>query len=97
MSHPARLHSGNATKSYTSVAADIDCITADPYNPKGARVERRPSQVIVWDSGNLIVEYDELATPTSDTIPVTGPYTLNISPRKIKSTGTVTKLTLVWN
>ena len=55
--YSTRLHGGNATKSYTAIGADIDCAAADPL--RGAQKGRLPAQVIVWDSGNLKVEYDE--------------------------------------
>ena len=98
-----KTHSGTETKSYTSIAADIDCVAVRPGlvatdAPHAFdNEEKRPRQVIVHDVGNLVVEYDDDGTIT-DTIPIlVAPTYLAIQPRKIESTNTtVTNITLVW-
>jgi len=93
----AYLHSANRTKTYTSIAADIDCISVDPAAPtQGVK----PVGIIVWDSGTLKVQYDDagVAAMTDTIANIVAPIVLPISPRKIISSGTtVTKITILWN
>jgi len=98
-----KVHSGSESKSYTSLPADINAITIRPGYASGAAphdmdtVPLRPRQIIVHDTGNLKLSYDDDDTIT-DTIPILAvPTYLNVQPYKIWTTGTtVTNITIIW-
>jgi D-alanyl-D-alanine carboxypeptidase len=94
LSADTRNHSAPNSKLYASIAADTDLGAEYPLATAGKLDSYKlPRQIIVHGSGDLSYENENGDTVT---VPVTAPYTYDITPRKLLAATDATNILVLW-